>query len=201
MSSLIPILRCFFLARICFIRSEVLPRLARERTFMFTNDYRIINLKYEYEGYTGSEKWAIITSLSEKELLEKYADILESHSPYILLTIEQGNAIDEYQRNEAKHRMRSLRCGHAFDITDGEFEVHHPEFAVCEDIVEQIDKEDKIKRLRDILNSLPEVQKRRLIKHFFYNKSSREIAKEEGVYYSAVDKSIVLGVEKIKKLF
>ena len=97
--------------------------------------------------------------------------------------------------------MRSLRCGHAFDITDGEFEVHHPELAVCEDIVEQIDKEDKIKRLRDILNSLPEVQKRRLIKHFFYNKSSREIAKEEGVYYNAVDKSIVLGVEKIKKLF
>ena len=77
MSPLIPILRCFFLARICFIRSEVLPRLARERTFMFTNDYRIINLKYEYEGYTGSEKWAIITSLSEKELLEKYADIQE----------------------------------------------------------------------------------------------------------------------------
>ena len=91
MSSLIPILRCFFLTRICFIRSEVLPRLARERTFMFTNEYRIINLKYEYEGYTGTEKWAIITSLSEKELLEKYADILESHSPYILLTIEQGN--------------------------------------------------------------------------------------------------------------
>ena len=117
---------------------------------MFTNEYRIINLKYEYEGYTGTEKWAIITSLSEKELLEKYADILESHSPYILLTIEQGNAIDEYQRNEAKHRMRSLRCGHAFDITDGEFEVHHPELAVCEDIVEQIDKEDKIKRLRDL---------------------------------------------------
>ena len=87
MSSLIPILRCFFLARICFIRSEVLPRLARERTFMFTNDYRIINLKYEYEGYTGSEKWAIITSLSEKELLEKYADSKTTSICIILLLL------------------------------------------------------------------------------------------------------------------
>lgn len=168
---------------------------------MFTNECKLINLKYEYEGYTGTEKWAVITSLSKKELLERYADILESYSPYILLTIEQGHAIDEYQRNEAKHRMRNLRYGHAFDIDDGEFEAHHPELSVCEDIVEQIDKQDKVKRLRDSMNSLPEVQKKRLIKHFFYNKSSREIAKEEGVNYSAVDKSILLGIEKLKKLF
>lgn len=94
---------------------------------MFTGELKLINLKYEYEEYTGKEEWAIITSLSEKELLEKYADIVKSHSPYILLTIEQGNAIDEYQRNEAKHRMRSIRKGHAFDINDGTFEEHHPE--------------------------------------------------------------------------
>lgn len=167
---------------------------------MFTGELKLINLKYEYEEYTGKEEWAIITSLSEKELLEKYADIVKSHSPYILLTIEQGNAIDEYQRNEAKHRMRSIRKGHAFDINDGTFEEHHPEVAVCEDLIEQIDTQDKIRRLREILNRLPEVQKRRLIKHFFYGKSSREIAKEEGVNYSAVDKSIALGIKNLRKL-
>lgn len=167
---------------------------------MFTGELRLINLKYEYEEYIGTEKWAIVTSLSEKELLEKYADIVKSHSPYILLTIEQGNAIAEYKKNEAKHRMRSIRKGHAFDVNDGNFEEHHPEVAVCEDPIEQIDTQDKIQRLRDMLSSLPEVQKKRLIKHFFYGNSSREIAKEEGINYSAVDKSIALGIKNLRKL-
>lgn len=167
---------------------------------MFTGELNLINLKYEYEEYTGTEEWAIITSLSEKELLEKYSDVIKSHSPYILLTIEQGNAIAEYKKNEAKHRMRSIRKGHAFDVNDGNFEEHHPELAVCEDIAQQIEMQDKVKRVREVLNSLPEVQKRRLIKHFFYGKSSRKIAKEEGVNYSAVDKSIALGIKNLRKL-
>ena len=117
-----------------------------------------------------------------------------------MLNEKHGQAITEYQNIEAKYRMRNLRFGHAFDVNDGNFEEHHPEVAVSEDLIEQIDTQDKIKRLREILNRLPEVQKRRLIKHFFYGKSSREIAKEEGVNYSAVDKSIALGIKNLRKL-
>ena len=96
--------------------------------------------------------------------------------------------------------MRNLCFGHAFDINDGNFEERHPEVAVCEDLVEQIDTRDKIKRLRDMFSNLPEVQKRHLIKHFFYGKSGCEIAKEEGVNYSAVDKFIALGIKNLRKL-
>ncbi len=42
----------------------------------FQSECKFINLKYEYEGYTGEEQWAIITELSEKELFEKYPDII-----------------------------------------------------------------------------------------------------------------------------
>ena len=38
----------------------------------FKCDCKVINLSYEYPGYTGDEKWAIITDLTEKELIEKY---------------------------------------------------------------------------------------------------------------------------------
>ena len=27
----------------------------------FQNECKVINLKYEYEGYTGEEQWAVIT--------------------------------------------------------------------------------------------------------------------------------------------
>ena len=37
----------------------------------FDKDCKVIKLKYEYPGYTGEEKWAIITGLTEEELNEK----------------------------------------------------------------------------------------------------------------------------------
>ena len=43
-----------------------------EQEELFAKDCKLINLKYEYNGYTGDEKWAIITELSVKELWEKY---------------------------------------------------------------------------------------------------------------------------------
>ena len=38
-----------------------------EQEELFAKDCKLINLKYEYNGYTGDEKWAIITELSVKE--------------------------------------------------------------------------------------------------------------------------------------
>ena len=37
-----------------------------EQEELFAKDCKLINLKYEYNGYTGDEKWAIITELSVK---------------------------------------------------------------------------------------------------------------------------------------
>ena len=35
----------------------------------FDKDCKVIKLKYEYPGYTGEEKWAIITGLTEAKQL------------------------------------------------------------------------------------------------------------------------------------
>ena len=167
---------------------------------LFANKCKVINLKYEYEGYTGSERWAIITELAEEEIWIKYPDVIRRYNPHILLSISQGDVIREYQRNEAKHRMRMLRNGHAFDVNDGEFEEHHPEFAVVEDVVEQLYWQQEKQRIRKAIDSLTDIQKRRIIAYFFEGKTSREIAAEEGVNYSKVEKSINLALKKLKIL-
>ena len=41
-----------------------------EQEELFAKDCKLINLKYEYNGYTGDEKWAIITELSVRALGE-----------------------------------------------------------------------------------------------------------------------------------
>ena len=80
-----------------------------EQEELFAKDCKLINLKYEYNGYTGDEKWAIITELSVKELWEKYPLVIERYSPFVHLSIAQGEVINDANRNEDKYAKRSSR--------------------------------------------------------------------------------------------
>ena len=172
-----------------------------QQELLFANDCKLINLRYEYHGYTGTEKWAIVTELAEEELWVKYPDVIRRYTPFILLSMAQGEVITEYQNYEARERMRRLLFGHAFDINDGEFEVHHPELAVDTDPIEEIMLKDNIKRLREVLCYLSETQKRRVFKYFFYNKTLEKIADEEGVDFTSVRESVNSAIKKLRKFF
>lgn len=43
----------------------------KKQVELFAQDCKLINLQYEYSGFTGTEKWAIITELSEEALWDK----------------------------------------------------------------------------------------------------------------------------------
>lgn len=73
----------------------------------FKKDCKVINLKYEYPGYTGIEQWAIITDLSEEDLCTKYAEQVAPFRPYILLSASFGVVRDDYRRNEKKANQRT----------------------------------------------------------------------------------------------
>ena len=79
-----------------------------QQELLFANDCKLINLRYEYHGYTGTEKWAIVTELAEEELWVKYPDVIRRYTPFILLSMAQGEVITEYQNYEARERMRRL---------------------------------------------------------------------------------------------
>lgn len=103
--------------------------------------YKVINLKYEYEGYEGNEKWAIISELSEKELFGLYPDKMRRYSPFILLSIEQGKVIDDFKLNEDKYRKRSINNEDYFGYSEGLTENLHTE-AIVPDFVEQQEDEE-----------------------------------------------------------
>lgn len=181
----------------------------KERKELFKSECKVINLDFEYQscvcdmkGCLGNVKWAIITELTEDELLEQYGDVISKYYfPYVLLNGNQGATILDFYNIDAKYRMRQIRNGHAFDITDGCFEQHHPDMAVDEDILESIIHNDDIKRVRKALCNLNNSQKRRVIKYYFYDKTLMQIAKEEGVSFSSVRESIEGAIKKIKKIF
>lgn len=72
---------------------------------------------------------------------------------------------------------------------------------------EQIEEEKErlrqleLSKVRQALSMLQPVQRERLLKSVLFGISSRKIAKEEGINYSSVDKSIAAAIKNFKKFY
>ena len=131
----------------------------------------------------------------------------------ILLSMAQGEVIDESYRNNDKYEKRAKRTIDVYGYEDDISEQFHRElitpfvdpFEQAEE--ERIEEEKEqlrqleIAKVRKVLEMLKPVQRERLIKAILLGMSSRKIAKEEGVYYSVVDKSIAAARKNFKKFY
>lgn len=68
-------------------------------------------------------------------------------------------------------------------------------------IEELVEKRILYKKLYTTIDELPAIQKRRLVKYYFYHKTFEDIAKEEGCTKRAVKFSVDIAIEKISKKF
>lgn len=179
-----------------------------EKNDLFKNECKVINLKYEYEGYTGTEQWAIVSELTEKELFEKYPDEISQYVPFVLLSVEQGEVIKEYTRNEDKYRKRRLNNEDSFGYDEGMTEYFHAE-VVVPDFIEQQEleeyygnrEEEKMRLFVEAMSSLTEKQRKYLTMRYLKGMSAREIAKAEGVAHQVIDRHIIAATKKIEKFF
>ena len=111
---------------------------------------------------------------------------------------EVAEALLTGKRAEAAYmeRVRYNKAYYSLDCDDG------IEYSAClhePTPQELLDRVDLFVRLWNALNSLPEIQGRRVDAHLILGKSIRKIAREEGVSKSAVRDSIHGGLESMKK--
>ena len=184
-----------------------------EQEELFAKDCKLINLRYEYTNYTGKEKWAVVTELTEKELREKYPDIIKRYTPFVLLSMAQGEVINEADRNDDKYEKRAKRTLDVYGYEDDISEQFHRElitpfadpFEQAEEERLEIEREQlrrmEIAKVRNVLAMMKPIQKERLCKVVLLGLSSRKIAQEEGINYNAVDKSINAAKKNFKKYY
>lgn len=184
-----------------------------EQEELFAKDCKLINLRYEYTNYTGKEKWAVVTELTEKELRKKYPDVVKRYTPFVLLSMAQGEVINESDRNDDKYEKRAKRTLDVYGYEDDISEQFHRElitpfadpFEQAEEEQLKIEKEQlrrmEIAKVRKVLEMMKPIQKERLCKVVLMGLSSRKIAQEEGVNYSVVDKSIAAAIKNFKKYY
>ena len=110
------------------------------------------------------------------------------------------------KRREAAHaeRVRYNKAYYSLDCDDGiEYSAClHDEYSAClhePSPQELMDRKELFFRLWNALNSLPEIQGRRVDAHLILGKSYRQIAREEGVDKSAVRCSVKSGIKRMKK--
>ena len=111
---------------------------------------------------------------------------------------EVAEALLAGKRAEAAHaeRVRYNKAYYSLDCDDGiEYSacVHEPSPQ------EILDRKELFFRLWNALNSLPEVQGRRVDAHLILGKSYRQIAREQGVDKSVVRRSVKGGMAAMKK--
>ena len=121
-----------------------------------------------------------------------------THNEYIEVSDEVAAELMAGKRREAAYAER-IRCNRAFyslDCDDG------LEYSAClrePAPQELLERAELFVRLWNALNSLPEIQGRRVDAHLILGMSFRQIAREEGVSKSAVRDSVHCGLERMKK--
>ena len=111
---------------------------------------------------------------------------------------DRAEELQADKRFEAAYaeRVRYNKAFYSLDCDDG------IEYSAClhePTPQELLDRVELFVRLWNALNSLPEIQGRRVDAHLILGKSIRQIAREEGVSKSAVRDSIHGGLESMKK--
>ena len=102
------------------------------------------------------------------------------------------------RRSEVSYQRRALRnkAQYSLDADDG------LECAVClgePTPQELLERKELFYQLWNALNSLPEIQGRRVDAHFILGMTYREIAQAEGVDKSSVRESVLSGLKSMKK--
>ena len=172
---------------------------------------KVLYLEREYPNHLGNADWLIISDLSEEQLQKRFSETLSKYIPYILLSNEQGEPILESIRNNHKHEMRSKRTTEPFNYDDELLPLFHSELLSFVDPLEEKEKiierakeehalDELIIKVQKTLSLMKPIQRDRLIKNVVRGLSSRKIAKEEGVNYSTVDKSIKAAKKNFRRI-
>lgn len=82
-------------------------------------NYSIIDLTLEYENWTGTERYAVISDFDQEYLEQNYSSELSVFKPYLFMTSEFLDVRRNFRNNNKKFEMRELLYHAVYDYQDG----------------------------------------------------------------------------------
>lgn len=108
----------------------------------FSKDCKVINIRYEYEGFSGTERYIIASCLTEKEIWNKYPKQAKLYAPFVKVDLSFIEVRQKYINNEDKFCKRAKRTQDIFNF-DETTAVFHKELLVNDFVLERINEEEE----------------------------------------------------------
>ena len=169
---------------------KILSDLIKE----FEKDCKIIDLQKEYPQYQGTVKYAVISRLTEDELIRCYGQVLVQYQPYFVLSNDIGDVFHKYWKNENKYRMRYIRNTDGQGYREGTTEQYISE------LKNNFSEEQILSEyVKSLLKSLTPLEQERLIKRFYQERTLQDIADDYGCSARAIKYCIDFAINKLKE--
>lgn len=102
----------------------------------FNKDCKVVNIRYEYEGFSGTERYIIASCLTEKEIWNKYPKQAKLYAPFVRVDLSFIEVRQKYINNEDKFCKRAKRTQDIFNF-DETTAVFHKELLVNDFVLER----------------------------------------------------------------
>ena len=115
----------------------------------------------------------------------------------LIISKEVYDAFDSFELEDISqiHKIRKhIEYNEVYEES-----LYHRSSAETVSLEDEVESKILSEEIKSAINELNEIQKRRLIKYYFYNMTYEEIASEENCTKRAVKFSIDIGIEKISK--
>ena len=116
----------------------------------------------------------------------------------IEINSEIYNAMNNFELEDKSQMNRDERHKEQSDVC--EITLWKRAVFVQESVEDQIIKKIEYEELMIAVNELPEIQKRRIRKYYFENKTQQQIADEEGVDIRAIQYTLNIALKKLKEI-
>ena len=138
-----------------------------------------------------------LESIEKEELyFIKFKD--ENGEHLVTVTKEVFDVFDESEKQDNNMMVKNSRYIHKYELSDEA--LSNKMLNNQPSIEDKLISDFEIEELYEAINELSDIQKRRIRKYFFENKTFEEIAKEENCTKRAVKFTIDIALEKISKL-
>ena len=139
-----------------------------------------------------------LESIEKEELyFIKFKD--ENGEHLVMVTKEVFDVFDESEKQYNNMMVSNSRYIHKYELSDEA--LSNKMLNNQTSIEDKLISDFEIEELYEAINELSDIQKRRIRKYFFENKTFEEIAKEENCTKRAVKFTIDIALEKISKKF
>lgn len=139
-----------------------------------------------------------LESIEKEELyFIKFKDEIGEH--LVMVSKEVFDVFDESEKEDNKMMVRNSRYIHKYELSDEA--LSNKMLNNQTSIEDKLISDFEIQELYESINKLSDIQKRRIRKYFFEDKTFDEIAKEENCTKRAVKFTIDIALEKILKKF